>query len=59
MPILPCITTMVEPLCFMAISVSGAWPSARRAFAAATKGQRTDGQMRRSSIEADQLPGIA
>ena len=25
-PILPCMATMVEPLCLMAISVSGAWP---------------------------------
>jgi hypothetical protein len=54
-PILPCMATMGEPLCFMAISVSGAWPSARRALAAATKGYRTDGQTTRSSIEADQL----
>jgi hypothetical protein len=51
--------TMGEPLCFMAISVSGAWPSARRALAAATKGQRADGHMTQSSIEADQLPGVA
>jgi hypothetical protein len=55
-PILPRVATMVEPSCFIAISVLWAWPSARRALAAATKGKRTDAQMTRPSIEADQLP---
>jgi hypothetical protein len=39
-PIWPRMATMIEPSCLMAISVSGAWPSAMRGFTAATRGHR-------------------